>query len=112
MPTILTYPILKCVLYIQLVATKLTLSKQYPIWVALQMPKLIQFKGQSTTQYLQKYYESLKENILNGQLAHSTSQSVLVLQYKRVCRESATQVYICLIKYKWHIYMVNLVFKE
>lgn len=53
----------------QLVATKLTLSKQYPIWVALQMSKLIQFKGQFTTQYLQKYYESLKENILNGELA-------------------------------------------
>lgn len=74
MPTILTYEILKNVLYIQLAATKLTLSKQYPIWVVLQMSKLIQFKCQYTTQYLQKYYESLKENILSvmlvGMLPH------------------------------------------
>lgn len=34
------------------------------------MSKLIQFKGQLTTQYLQKYYESLIENVLSVLLAH------------------------------------------
>lgn len=78
------------------------------------MSKLIQFKGQITIYYLQKYYESLKENILSVLLAcyHVLLSLIFCNMKEQECAHSDPHVYLHWIKYKWHIYMVNrLIFK-